>query len=271
MINTSELEPGKLIQVHSVPVAITRDHNQVYYFWQKSGIRNATLLHIDGHSDMSGGAVVRENFDISEEEYYQYLSIGGFIVPAVHYGLVSSIFWLNPHSQAKKLQDLGSSVKELGRKHLRTRIKEWSKGVNYLALGWTPSSKRTVISPNDLKILGREPFIWDIDLDAFCCDKEIAHVPSDYHGIEGFENRIAETMDLLRTLRRPDLITITRSEGREIDSPPKHYEKLGALLSLRPTNKPDGRIVCTTRQYVDPQYLPEVERQVLCGLENVLS
>ena len=91
----------KLIKVGGIHTAITEEHNEVFYFWQMSHMKSATLLHVDAHHDMDGVvSIIGDGLlhDPSNINYFKSLYVGNFICPAVHYGIVSDVYWLNPHS-----------------------------------------------------------------------------------------------------------------------------------------------------------------------------
>ena len=97
--------------VGDIPVAIVDNHHKVFYFWYMSGIKSAELYHIDNHHDMCNGA---RYVDELTEDYYKRLHISDFILPAIHHGIVSSVYHLDPHDLADNeryqwaLRDYGS-------------------------------------------------------------------------------------------------------------------------------------------------------------------
>jgi hypothetical protein len=191
--------PGRLTETKGILTAIVQDHHEVLYYWQD--FINATLLHVDGHKDMCDEAPA---FPELTPDYHEYIDITGFICPAVHYGIVSSLYWLNPHSRIR-LQDMGSKCDQ-ARPALNTNI---DATYNLIFLEY---EKGLVITPDKIK-LGKWPFILDVDLDAFSCNSYVENVPENYNARNGYKKRIKETIELLSTLRRPNLITISRSQG----------------------------------------------------------
>lgn len=200
---------SKKKKIAEIPVIITQEHNQVFYYWHKSGIKNATLLHVDGHSDMGDSADFQKE---PKRDYYRELTIENFICPAVHYGIVSKVYWVNPHaSEREKLHYFGSKKATNLETRLMTVIEEncimWyaddifdrfylSKGIEEI---------------HNSKISLTKKFILDIDLDAFCTHKKPFDTPKYYRGFKNWKKRVDETMELLDGLKTPDLITITRS------------------------------------------------------------
>ena len=71
--------------------------------------------------------------------------------------------------------------------------------------------KGDVIPPDNMDVT--TPLILDIDLDAFCCYRSLFNISPNHDGVANFETRIHETVQVVRDLPRPDLITITRSQG----------------------------------------------------------
>lgn len=239
----------------SPEIAIVNDHNEVFEHWRKTNLKGATLLHIDGHHDMDDVKVPYQGE--LDEKYHLSLSIANFICPAIHYGYIDSVYWLNPHLPKKeKLQDFGTTHFLSPRRHLKTRRVEvhphwidsnwregyyikWAQYTDHLKTWWTeyvysryrkpPKSK--MISPAAM-IPGGKPAILDIDLDAFCCQKNIhgKKTSDNYNGVNGYEQRIEETVDFLRSIDfRPSIITIATSQGDGNDGcfvPPKKVEKI---------------------------------------------
>ena len=204
--------PGSTLEICEIPTAITEQHQQSFYYWHKSGLQDVLLLHIDGHADMDGLAPSRRKVT---DLYYNHLGISSFICPAVHFNIVSSIYWLNPHSKKRRLQLMGSLDCEeeglkIGTKILGKNILwKYSEESEYTEYG-----VGKVITSAEI-LLDNRPLILDIDLDAFCCEYNIENVPLGHDGVSRWEQRIDQTIELLKQLRRPDLITIARSQ--EID------------------------------------------------------
>ncbi|MEK6969166.1 MAG: UPF0489 family protein [Nanoarchaeota archaeon] len=227
----------KATKIAGIPAGIVNNHNEVLYHWVKSGIKGATLFRVDAHSDMDGGSEYQEKLTIKS---YLHFHISDFNCPAVYHGIVDSIYWLNPHSESRKLQDLGTVRTEKGRGKIEVILKP-SHCEPEPRYGWTylfPNKKikyfsilEEVISPKDIKIPTASPLIADFDLDAFCTHKPTSihnldsltcggssdyieiYDTANYDGISGFEKRIAETTEILQQLPKPNLITIARSLG----------------------------------------------------------
>lgn len=202
--------------VNGIPISIVDDHNESYRDWQEAGIQSATLLHVDAHSDMMADSCApMSEVPLSNPlNYYKSLGISDFLSAAVHNGIVSSLYWLNPHSPQRYLQDMGTVHENESRLPLKTRVRD-----NRIAwdIGARAPSNGQIIRPEDIQF--EDPFILGIDLDAFCCNKNIRFVDAAYSGVDHFEDRIDTTIELLRgTSTRPTLITIARSVSSEAES-----------------------------------------------------
>lgn len=200
-----------------IPVGVVQNHNEALHYWVSSGIKNAVLLHINAHPNMQDQAKFENS--LSESSYEQF-KVSNFICPAVYHGIVTSIYWLNPHSQSKKLQDLGAANSINGRSKLEVILKKqffalkrryvW-KADNISNLDLLRKGEGKVISPKEMEINGH--FILNIGLDAFCCHSDICNVSNEYDGLSDFEKRMDETAELLSSFRQPSLITLSRSQG----------------------------------------------------------
>jgi hypothetical protein len=241
--------PGDLRKVRGIPYAITDDHNEVFYYWADSGLRGATLIHIDGHADMDSVFIPPECIDDFRPYFWEVLTVTGFICSAIYYGIVSDVYWLNPHSQERRLQDMGSSRKEEGsdRILLEPRKEKGHKLLWNHPVYWeSEDGKGHIITPEQLVLQEENPLIIDVDYDAFS-GKYIQNVPDSYDGTAGYQTRMGETFEFLSGLgRRPDLITATRSKGG------KRFD--------------NGRIDLEeglTHNYTPPEHIDPIERSLI--------
>ena len=203
--------PGIYLNIEGIPTAITSQHNQSFYYWQKAHLKNAVLLTTDAHADMIAGAPFEEELS---DGYYDCLGVSNFFCPAIHYEIFSSIYWLNPHSDKKRLQYLGSTSEDNDKLKIQTgvhdgRIKWYMQSESRWSCEGLDEGR--VITPTEISLEGR-PLVLDIDLDAFCCHVSVRNVHSDYKGVSRYQQRILQTIEVLEDLKRPDLITITRSQ-----------------------------------------------------------
>ncbi|MCP3682773.1 MAG: hypothetical protein GY861_08800 [bacterium] len=236
-------------KIAGIPIAIVNNHNEALYPWYKHGIEDAILFHVDGHSDMAGGISFAEKID--KKYAKETLDISHFICSAFHHGIVSSIYWLNPHSEEKRLQDLGTRDTGNGRTSIKTAVFDYEniifKELSGKRIRWDNEfpdyDSENTPTPEKINLENRV-MILDIDLDAFCCHTHISNMRRSYDGVENYEQRIDDTMDLLRKLKAPALITIARSQGA----------RPGGLKTYVPMDKVD-----------------EVQKKTLTGLAAVYS
>lgn len=239
--------PGTLKYTAGIPTALVNDHNEVFFYWWKFGMKDAVLFHVDAHPDMDCNVKVEE--ELSSGYDYSKLSIANFICPAMYHGLISSVYWLNPHSiEKRQLQH----IKEARSQLVLDQESSFINGEERLKYIWKYNDDFKVsngegygLSADNLFIPQHSQLILDIDLDAFCChrNESLRNLPEDrnkYEGVFGYERRIDETIDALINLPRPDLITIASSEG-------------------------DGKISC----FVPPFMIGEVSRYLAINLRNL--
>lgn len=83
-----------------VPAILVDNHNHAFYFWYRSGLKNATLIHIDQHKDMRVppepfmGKTLQDAFKYTNE----VLNVGDYIVPAREAGIVGEIQFVTSES-----------------------------------------------------------------------------------------------------------------------------------------------------------------------------
>ena len=76
-------------EFHGSTAILIDNHNHAFYFWHRSGLKNATLIHIDQHKDMR---VPPEMFSDDAFKYTnELLNVGNYIVPAREAGIVKEI------------------------------------------------------------------------------------------------------------------------------------------------------------------------------------
>ena len=212
---TQSTAPGTLTFTGGIKTAIVDDHHEAFYWWWDSKLKDATLFHVDGHTDMWEAHVDRK---LASPEDYMQLNIANFICPAVHHGIVSPLYWMNPHSTERRLQYFGKPRTTFSEREVILREQNYKYGWD--SLDWEKIIKMEgdIIPTDMITVPSNLPLILDIDLDAFCCHRNetIAFLPikSEYYkGAIGFEDRIDETMETLSRLPRPKLITVASSQG----------------------------------------------------------
>ncbi len=209
----------RLFRIDGVPVVVTDNHQQVLPYWD--ALRGATLLHVDAHPDTGSSEPLPAGG--LTPEFLRGLGVGNLIAPAFALDIVTSMYWLNPHSRSARFQYLGSSSRRLLRRWLSVGI------IDGMLKFVTGRTRQMLLEGADLTFLPYQgvhleqppaslrqarPLILDIDLDAFCCNKHIFYVPRQYDGVNGFERRVEETMRTLHRCARPTLVTVTESNGR---------------------------------------------------------
>lgn len=200
------------------PPVIINNHNEAFPVWLEAGIKGGTLVHVDAHPDMNGTAVYVPPEKL-HDHYEKKLTIANFIVPALHYGLVKNIIWLNPHSTDRNLQLL------VHRNNVQTHVREGGMKDGKFWIDWDPlevhmiaSGRGIVATPDRIKPFLEGPIILDVDLDAFSCNTKAGpyHVDDDYQGEEGWEGRVDQfTSFLQETGLKPSVITVARSQGEQ--------------------------------------------------------
>lgn len=242
----------KIEDLNGIPLIITEEHNHVFPFWQASDIRGATLIHIDSHSDLGDNVSIDNPFKMNQQlslDYYKKMHIGQFILPAVYYGMIKDMVWISPFQKENDLY-----LQYIDQDRIKTKFNFlgkicWNKEFEREELGGATilgdSDKMKYglfLKPKDLKKLPQADYILDIDLDAFAKKFygqstmiEILYALQPLIGVEGWEQRIKETFCLLESLPRPNLITVTRSQGETPYVPKDILEKVQAetLMALR--------------------------------------
>ncbi|MFA7707345.1 MAG: UPF0489 family protein [Candidatus Pacearchaeota archaeon] len=193
-----------LLSIKTIPLAITEEHHKVLAYWRTSKIIDADLLHIDAHHDMN------DNFSLNKND----LTIANFICPAFYEKIISSVYWINPQSEEKRIQDFGSRY-DKDRLCLDIYVDDYHKKVRWRNINQrifkSESPKPKKIQEQELILKLNSPVILDIDLDAFCCHRNALGDKAIYN----YELRISQTCELLNKLKKPSLITITRSQGKD--------------------------------------------------------
>lgn len=219
--------------IAGIPAGIVNNHNEVLYYWVKSGIKGATLFRVDAHHDMCDcyhECNINLLKQMAPSDCYRFCSsndiyIANFNCPAVHQGIVDSIYWHNPHSVIHKLQDLGTTKEEVGRRKIGVIILDPPKNsLSKSVCCWDESVRKDLINGrgeiihSEMAVPADGRLIVDFDLDGFCCNRSwtIDFLPENIPPrgcMSDFEKRIDESIALLKLLPRPNLVTIARSLG----------------------------------------------------------
>ncbi|MBT4166106.1 hypothetical protein HOE04_03650 [archaeon] len=204
--------------VGGIEGVVVDPHNEVFEFWYNAIKSNgedspAVLLHIDNHSDLSGGKRIREDCRSVRDYSRRDLDIASFIAPAVYYGLVDKIYWFDPRN---------INMKVYGRNGKDNMFVDVDSNGEIIWQKWG----RNIYAPMDEDVLNHNVLkkdlknfqgriILDVDLDAFECidDAEYNWKFGNYRLLDGKGNeRLNKTLNLLRRLPRPSLISVARSQ-----------------------------------------------------------
>jgi hypothetical protein len=186
----------------NIPLVVVDRHHEVFKHWyNKFSNDKLVLLHIDAHHDLFTHAPV---FDGNVKDYEKKLTIGNFILPAMHKGFISTTYWVDPQKNYLDISYLKNPVFSLK---------------NGLILEENYDIFRDNLpkaSKHDLKneLNNKKPFILDIDLDAFDLIGENA---SEYDVNE----KIFEVISLIKELKKPSYISISRSQNPNFVNPKK--------------------------------------------------
>ena len=221
--------PGEFSFIGKIPTALTIDHHHNFPYWYFSGIKNAILIHIDSHSDMSDEKVPYSELDKKTNklpfDYYKRLHIDNFICPAVYYGIIKESFWINPFN---KNSFINKYIEYAGQRYNSKKNLKMSAQIKRKEIIWGNKEKFNFnggyglsIKQKKIDLSDNPSCILDIDLDAFAVINYTSlqtyySYGRKYHCINGWERRIESTINLLKErFPKPELITITRSTGDE--------------------------------------------------------
>ncbi|MBS3079471.1 UPF0489 family protein [Candidatus Pacearchaeota archaeon] len=225
-----EYTEPRVLNIAGIKTVIVDPHNEVFSYWynlvnSSSEISiPAALLHIDKHDDLWERKNVINGEDI--DSYARNLDISSFIAPAFHYKIIDKFFWFNP------------------RKFFPRTIVDCKTHEHENQIFWNDASSfhipRTRLSFTFLMTYRlnhhKGSLIVDIDLDAFL-DKHDAHYlkyrTNRNACFRKVEKRIKGARRLLRRIKKPDLITIARSQNPNFFTPPEYVEYIeGRVLEV---------------------------------------
>lgn len=237
MSDTATAEPVPELIV-GIPVRVTRHHNYQPFWWNAQGITDAHLLMIGSDPSVADHILANDKrnwqlskgmpvfgtpaYDISnvlvthdsQADLRRYVSEdvqpGSVLCAAAHYGLVSRALWYDPATGI--LVDLNQDPSTSARRALATEVQ--AVGGSRYGIQWVGplaeyvdhTAKGKVVDPVQAHIA--HPFVLDIDLGSLCTD--LGEAPEDL-----MHERVDRNEYLLRKLgTRPDMITITRNQGK---------------------------------------------------------
>jgi len=175
-------------------INIVDAHSETYIAWHGAfENQSADLLHIDAHHDLFTHAKVRRE---PIETYTKNLLIGNFIIPAIYEKTIGDVYWTYP---------IGKEVIISALKNPKLYVKNdvlLEEDYDFFRENLPAHNNQELINTlNNSK----KPLILDIDLDAFDL---VDHKLSDLE----VKANINTTFDLLSYIKKPDHITIARSQ-----------------------------------------------------------
>jgi hypothetical protein len=223
MMETQYKEPvynkPRTLEISGIKTVIVDPHNEVFDPWfnlSDETNESATLIHVDRHSDMADYEISLESFyeegNSGIEDYTKELSICSFIAPAFHYNMVDRAYWIQPENKIE-ISSYGNPDYFKEPTIMENGLIRWNSK-EYFYNGVNTKQKNMVNDVNETS----NPLILDIDLDAFeCVNDDVI-----YDG----ERRLLRTLDTLREMRKPNLITIARSQSPEQYTPKERVDYL---------------------------------------------
>ena len=206
----------KALDICGIDSLIVDPHNEALLLWASLGIQGATLIHIDDHDDLQHGAAVPLDM---RESYVKEVEIAHFICPAVHEGIISEVYHVNPRTRV--IEHYSASA--LSTHEFNGQL-FWDR-----QQGDVPFFRR-LEQHGRLHLLPGTKTIVDIDLDGI---HNMHH--DDGYDCQFYLDNITYTAALLRSLPRPQGITIARSQTPETYVHPALVDRLqqGTVSMLR--------------------------------------
>lgn len=233
---SAALTPALSLETRSAsspaPLHLFENHDQAYYLWRDSGLRDRILVHIDAHHDMWW---LDDNRGIT---------IANFICPALKEGIVREVWWVVPDPTWDSREGRNAV-----RKHLRRILKKYPQSsrrprINGASATATVLGKPlTVCALNSLPCFD-EPVLLDIDTD-YLIIRSVAYGSRDAHGPIPWRWPEHLAAQLKARNLRSALTTIVYSvEGGYT---PLKWKYLGDELAARLSDPPDDRAAAAYR------------------------
>ncbi len=198
--------------INNIPLLIVDPHNEVFSYWYNNFKNEQTrLVHIDAHHDLFTGAETIKDENILE--YSKKLSIGNFIVPAVHHGFVESVYLIEPEGKNSKLYSYGLNEKP----PLFVKNGKLSEQDYCFFRSNLPELTNEDLEKSINEYKGK--IILDIDLDAFdCSDNNLTN--------NQVNENINFVFNILKKIKKPDYISLARSQSPRYFVHPDKIEDL---------------------------------------------
>ncbi len=205
-------EPQEL-EIGGIKAVLVDPHNEVYPYWMQ--FKNSLVLHVDAHEDADDGAPLNTGSD--NKNYSKQLGIENYLSAAVHYGAVNVVMWMNPYLIDKYRSLIYFARPELGPIQTTEECGKirWKNFYYY--------QQECFEAIIDCKY-HPHPFILDIDLDAFACLGKKRNRKTQ------IKERIDHTLSFIGKLRKPDYISIARSQNPRVFVPRRHVDWISEEL-----------------------------------------
>ncbi len=220
--------PPKKIEIAGIPAVVVDPHNEVFSFWYNHFSfwhkhlpgKKAVLFHLDAHSDdgehkpsIKTFMKTRKDKGFDVEEYAKILGVGGFIVPAFFYGLISRSYFIEPNP-AKRLN---KTIDVYGFSNGSNPVLE-EEGL----LLFKRNTRKEILASRLQESLEEDaglPALMDVDLDFFANRSDWNDYGNDTISASRLKDRekmLKGNYDFFREtlalLPKPGLITIARSQ-----------------------------------------------------------
>ena len=202
------------ININGISTAIVDPHKEAFFYWCKYKEKQSpfSVLHVDHHDDMGSGRWSIERFGqltlkTTIKEYTDSLCAGSYIIHAIHYRIVNSIYFFDPRiPEHIKFYDNKKTI-------YHNEIIQWEP--------FHLDHKELDIQNMVEGLNKSKGYILDIDLDAFAClGDDLSEIDKDVN------KRLEETLKIIGQIKKPNLITIARSLNPREYTPSNLVERL---------------------------------------------